>query len=72
MAMVGPETMVVPLLMNFLERYAGPLVEPVARHMAERAVESGADAPPSNPAGEGIWLLERLGMPTTWFMGFFQ
>ncbi len=69
-SMLGPIGLAAPLLME-LSPYLEPVVEPAARAMAERAVESGAEAPPRDPVGEASWWLGRFGMPTTWSMGIF-
>ncbi len=70
LSMLGPTGLAVPVLME-LSPYLEPVVEPVAREMAERAVESGASAPPRDPIGEAAWWLQSFGMPTTWSMGIF-
>ncbi|MDD3654014.1 MAG: SpvB/TcaC N-terminal domain-containing protein [Desulfotomaculaceae bacterium] len=70
LSMLGPMSIAVPVLME-LSSYLDPVVEPVAREMAIKAVESGAEAPPRNPIGEASWWLGRFGAPTTWSMGIF-
>ena len=70
LSMLGPVALAVPLLME-LSPYLEPVVEPAAKAMAERAVESGAKAPPRDSIGEASWWLGRFGMPTTWLMGIF-
>ncbi len=65
--MSGPMGLAAPLLMKLLT----PLAEPFGRYMAEKAVESGANAPPRDPVGEGTSWLQGFGMPTPWSMGIF-
>ncbi|MCB2190551.1 MAG: hypothetical protein KQI62_03250 [Deltaproteobacteria bacterium] len=72
MLMSGPAGALAPLLMSEpVQRALRPVVEPAARAMAERAVEQGADAPPSSLLGRAVWFMERMGMPTSWSMGLF-
>jgi RHS repeat-associated protein len=72
MSLLGAPIMEAWVIHHYLEPVARPVLEPGASYMTERALGTpGVEGPPDNPLAEGLWTLERLGLPTGWSMGFF-